>query len=120
MIRSAVDDYAILVIGLLRYKAFHQVTSGVSESTNSVSRSPSSDTWNTANDRMDDPFCVGTYSVRDGRAWLRPERGWCNPIKIFDAAFEVDDEELRFDPDTFRGEVPYLFVFAARPLERIS
>ena len=85
-----------------------------------MSRSPSSDTWNTANDRMDDPFCVGTYSVRDGRAWLRPERGWCNPIKIFDAAFEVDDEELRFDPDTFRGEVPYLFVFAARPLERIS
>ena len=72
------------------------------------------------NDRRDDPFCVGTYSIRDGRAWLRPERGWCNPIKIFDAAFEVDDEELRFDADTFRGEAPYLWVFAARPLERIS
>ena len=73
-----------------------------------------------ANDRRDDPFCVGTYSVRDGRAWLRPERGWCNPIKIFDAAFEVDDEELRFDPDTFRGERAVSDPFATRPLERIS
>jgi DNA-binding SARP family transcriptional activator/WD40 repeat protein/energy-coupling factor transporter ATP-binding protein EcfA2 len=72
------------------------------------------------NDRMEDPFCIGSYFVRDGRAWLRPERGWSYPVKIFDAAFEVDDEELRFDPYTFRGEGPYLLLFAARPLERIS
>jgi hypothetical protein len=71
------------------------------------------------NDGMADPYCVGSYAVRDGRAWLRPERGFCYPIKLFDAAFAIDEGQLRFDPDTFRGEWPNMILFATRPLERV-
>ena len=52
--------------------------------------------------------------------WLRSERGsWCTPIKFFDAAFTVTDDELRFEVNGFRGELPTALVLAARPLERV-
>jgi WD40 repeat protein len=72
------------------------------------------------NDRHDEPYCIGTYEVRDDRIWMRSERGGdCYPIKLFDATFDVSDDALRFDPTDFRGSGPNLMIFAARPLERV-
>jgi hypothetical protein len=71
-------------------------------------------------DTMEEPFCTGTYSVRGDRVWLSSERGWCIEVKFFDATFELSDGELRLDPESFRGILPFEIVFATRPLEKVS
>jgi hypothetical protein len=74
------------------------------------------------NDRYEEPYCIGTYVVREQRIWLRSERGGiCYPIKLFDATFDVSDEGLSFDLPDFRGSPPNSMIFAAsRPLERVG
>ena len=72
-------------------------------------------------DTFDDAYCTGTYTVEDDRIWLHSERGSiCVEIKLFDAGFELTEDELLFDFDDFRGPWPDKHVFAMRPWKKIG
>jgi DNA-binding SARP family transcriptional activator/WD40 repeat protein len=68
-----------------------------------------------------DPVCVGSYTVIGERAYFGVERGyWCEPqpYRYFEADFTLDDDELRFAADGFRGWVGERYVWTTKPLHR--
>jgi WD40 repeat protein len=69
-------------------------------------------------DRMEDTWCTGSYTIRDQRVWLRSERGWCKEGQLFDAGFEIDSQDLHFEPADFHGEFHVRILFTYRPLTR--
>lgn len=61
-------------------------------------------------------MCTGTFSVRDGRVELVPERGICGLSRAFDSEFELDGGELRFID--YHGQPLERIIYAARPWQR--
>ena len=71
----------------------------------------------------EDPVCVGSYTLDDGRASFTVERGyWCEPepYRYFEADFSLEDGELRFSADGFRGWVGEQYVWTTKPLQRTA
>jgi WD40 repeat protein len=60
--------------------------------------------------------CTGSYRVVDARVEFVSERGGCEPRRVFNAAFEVSDDELRFTD--YIGDPTEYVLFSSKPWQR--
>ena len=62
--------------------------------------------------------CTGSYRVVDARVELISERGGCEPRRVFNAAFEITERQLRFTD--YIGDPTEYVLFTSRPWQRSS
>jgi hypothetical protein len=68
-----------------------------------------------------DPYCAGSYYLRDGVVRLGAERGEsCPPHTVFEASYRLDGDTLHLGEEDFTGPWWHRLTWTSRPLVRTT